>query len=161
MSRPAKLLLPAVAVLAVLAAGCGTDKIDVAKTSSSRRGAVLFSQRCSGCHTLRAAGTHGSAANIRTRERNDGPNFNVRCESSGRVLYAIRNGGFSGAIMPQNIVVGSDADAVAKFVAKYAGQKAASAGSAQGGADRQTSRGSTPQANAPAGGQCGTSATTR
>jgi hypothetical protein len=38
------------------------------------------------------------------------------------VIYAIRNGGFSGAIMPQNIVVGDDALAVAEFVAKYAGQ---------------------------------------
>ena len=38
------------------------------------------------------------------------------------VIYAIRNGGFSGAIMPQNIVVGADADKVAAFVAKYAGQ---------------------------------------
>jgi mono/diheme cytochrome c family protein len=37
------------------------------------------------------------------------------------VLYAIRNGGFSGAIMPENIVVGKDADDVAAFLAKYAG----------------------------------------
>jgi hypothetical protein len=37
------------------------------------------------------------------------------------VVYAIRNGGFSGAIMPQNIVVGDDAQKVAAFVAKYAG----------------------------------------
>jgi mono/diheme cytochrome c family protein len=161
MSRSAKLLLPAVAVLAVVSAGCGTDKVDVAKSDSSRRGATLFKQRCSGCHTLAAAGTHGSAADIRTSERTDGPNFNIRCESRGRVLYAIRNGGFSGAIMPQNIVVGPDADAVAKFVEKYAGQEAASAESAQGGSDRQTSRGSTPQRNAPAGGQCGTSVTDR
>ena len=42
------------------------------------------------------------------------------------MLYAIRNGGFSGAIMPQNIVVGKDAEAVAAFVAKYAGTKAKS-----------------------------------
>jgi mono/diheme cytochrome c family protein len=136
MRRSAKLLLPAVAVLAVAAAGCGTDEIDVAKSSPSRRGALLFKERCAGCHTLNAAGTHGSAANIRTRERNDGTNFNIRCESSGRVLYAIRNGGFSGAIMPQNIVVGPDANAVANFVSKYAGRTAA-------------------------GAQCGTSATKR
>jgi hypothetical protein len=37
-------------------------------------------------------------------------------------LYAIRNGGFSGAIMPANIVVGEDADAVAEFLAEYSGQ---------------------------------------
>jgi hypothetical protein len=40
------------------------------------------------------------------------------------VLYAIRNGGFSGAIMPQNIVTGPQAQQVAAFVAKYAGQEA-------------------------------------
>jgi hypothetical protein len=37
-------------------------------------------------------------------------------------MFAIRNGGFSGAIMPQNIVVGTDAEKVAAFVSKYAGQ---------------------------------------
>jgi hypothetical protein len=41
------------------------------------------------------------------------------------VLFAIRNGGFSGAIMPANIVVGEEAEAVADFLAKYSGQKAA------------------------------------
>ena len=44
------------------------------------RGAVLFSQRCSGCHTLSYAATHGSAANLRTATLISGPNFNVRCE---------------------------------------------------------------------------------
>ena len=39
------------------------------------------------------------------------------------MLYAIRNGGFSGAIMPQNIVVGDDAQAVADFVGEFAGTK--------------------------------------
>ena len=40
------------------------------------------------------------------------------------MLFAIQNGGFSGAIMPQNIVVGKEAEEVAKFVAKYAGDDA-------------------------------------
>ena len=40
------------------------------------------------------------------------------------MLYAIRNGGFSGAIMPQNIVVGDDAQEVAQFLAKYSGLQA-------------------------------------
>jgi hypothetical protein len=43
-----------------------------------------------------------------------------------RVLYAIENGGFSGQIMPQNIVVGPDAEKVARFVATYAGRQAPS-----------------------------------
>ena len=53
-----------------------------------------------------------------------GPNLNARRETKDQVLYAIRNGGFSGAIMPQNIVVGEDAEAVAEFVAEYAGKDA-------------------------------------
>jgi len=121
--RPLVLLAALVGSLALSA--CGEDKVDVPKNAGATyNGAVVFKQRCAGCHTLNAAGTHGSAANIRTRERNDGPNFNVRCETGERVLYAIRNGGFSGAIMPQNIVTGSQAQDVAKFVSKYAGKKA-------------------------------------
>jgi hypothetical protein len=84
---------------------------------------VLFSKRCGGCHTLSYAATHGSASNIRTATAISGPNFNVRCERPiTRVLYALQNGGFSGAYMPQNIVVGADARAVAEFVAMYAGR---------------------------------------
>ncbi len=86
---------------------------------------MLFNQRCSGCHTLSYAATHGSAQNVRTAQENNGPNFDVRCERPvARVLYAIQNGGFSGAIMPQNIVVGAQALAVAQFVATYAGRSA-------------------------------------
>jgi hypothetical protein len=38
------------------------------------------------------------------------------------VIFAIANGGFSGAIMPQNIVVGDDAEKVARFVEEYSGR---------------------------------------
>lgn len=127
MSRPGKVLLTMTAAIAVagVAAGCGTEKIQVAQSSPNYTGAQLFNQRCSGCHTLGAAATHGSAANVRSRELVNGPNFNVRCERPvARVLYAIKNGGFSGAIMPQNVVVGQQAIDVAKFVATYAGSQA-------------------------------------
>ena len=40
----------------------------------------------------------------------------VTQESRDDVLFAIRNGGFSGAIMPANIVVGEEAEAVAGFL---------------------------------------------
>ena len=90
-------------------------------------GAVLFAERCSGCHTLDVAGTQGSATKVRDRERTDGPNFNTRHETVKQVLYAIGNGGFSGAIMPENIVVGTDAENVAKFLSKYAGTQAKAA----------------------------------
>jgi hypothetical protein len=39
-------------------------------------------------------------------------------------MYAIHNGGFSGAIMPENIVLGTEAKEVANFLAKYSGQQA-------------------------------------
>jgi mono/diheme cytochrome c family protein len=133
MSRYAKLLLlPAALLVALLTAACGTQRIDVPKDSAQAadgnlyHGAVLFSQRCAGCHTLSYAGTHGSAPNIRSSQGNSGPNFDQRCERPiDRVLYAIENGGFSGAYMPQNIVVGHDAVDVAEFVSKYAGHQAA------------------------------------
>jgi mono/diheme cytochrome c family protein len=127
MSRTFRVILitSALAAVAALATACGTEKISVPKSDPTYPGAVLFSQRCSGCHTLSYAATHGSAANVRTREIVNGPNFNVRCERPvTRVLYAIENGGFSGAIMPQNVVVGQQAVEVAEFVAKYAGRQA-------------------------------------
>ena len=105
--------------LAVAVAGCGTAGIDVPKTSADYSGAELFAQRCAGCHTLTPAGTQGSA---NRSQRVQGPDLDQRPETVNDVIYAIRNGGFSGAIMPQNIVVGADADKVAAFVAKYAGQ---------------------------------------
>jgi mono/diheme cytochrome c family protein len=127
MSRPAKVLSSASALIAVaaLAAACGTERLGVSKSNPLHHGAVLFSQRCSGCHTLSYAATHGSSSNVRTAQITNGPNFNIRCERPvTRVLYAIQNGGFSGAIMPQNVVLGQDAIEVARFVATYAGRQA-------------------------------------
>ena len=127
MPRPVKVLLIIGAAFAVVAvaSACGTEKISVPKSEPALyQGAVLFSQRCSGCHTLSYAATHGSAANVRSAQFNNGPNLNTRCERPvTRVLYAIENGGVSGAIMPQNIVVGQDARDVANFVATYAGRQ--------------------------------------
>ncbi len=128
MNRPTRVLLISVALVALAGfmAACGTQRVNVPSSNADvHNGAVLFSQRCAGCHTLSYAGTHGSATNVRSREITDGPNFNVRCERPiDRVLYAIENGGFSGAIMPQNIVTGQQARDVAQFVATYAGRAA-------------------------------------
>ena len=99
---------------ALLAAGCGTGGIS--KAGDTDKGKQLFLAKCSGCHTLTPAGTEGSA---NRSERVQGPNLDQRKETLDDVIYAIRNGGFSGAIMPQNIVVGADAQKVAAFVAKY------------------------------------------
>ena len=137
----------AVAALSLGATACGTENVDVAKTDSPavKNGAELFSERCSGCHTLRAAAAEGSKPEKERGggERTNGPNFNIRSESRDDVLFAIRNGGFSGAIMPANVVVGTDATDVADFVHKYAGKK--SGGSANTGTPSQgTGGGSLP-----------------
>jgi mono/diheme cytochrome c family protein len=116
---PAALLVAALALSA-----CGSQGVGIAKTSPYYRGAVLFRDHCSGCHTLSIVGAQGSASSIKNRVRTNGPNFNIRKEDTEQVLYAIRNGGFSGAIMPENIVLGDDAKAVADFLAKYSGSQA-------------------------------------
>ncbi len=105
------------------AAGCGGE---VKVEQADRSGAELFYERCSGCHTLDVAASQGSrpSRSVNGGERTNGPNFNVRKENRDDVLYAIRNGGFSGAIMPENIVVGDEAEKVAEYLARYAGREA-------------------------------------
>ncbi len=120
MGRPTAFLC---ALLLAALAGCGGE-IGPDTQTAAGRGAVLFNERCSGCHTLEAANSYGSkpTGQLQGGERTNGPNFNVRKESRDDVLYAIRNGGFSGAIMPGNIVVGRDAELVADFLAEYSGR---------------------------------------
>src|SRR4051812_1174330 len=89
------------------------------------RAAEIFDMHCSACHTLDIVGAEGSAVKANTREYKDGPNFNVRKEEKADVLYAIRNGGFSSGPMPQDIIVGQEAEAVADFIAKDSGKQAA------------------------------------
>ena len=113
------LALAAIAILTVSACGFGEEGITVSESDAEYDGAALFAERCSGCHSLDAAGAQGTGnRGIRVQ----GPDLNQRKESLQDTLYAIENGGFSGAIMPQNIVVGAEADAVAAFVAEYSGQ---------------------------------------
>jgi mono/diheme cytochrome c family protein len=120
-----RLLVAAILVAAGLL-GCtyGSRSVQVAEDDPHHRGAVLFAERCGGCHTLEAAGTQGSATDVADRENVDGPNFNTRKENADDVLYAIRNGGFSGAIMPENIATGQEARDIAEFLAKYSGLEA-------------------------------------
>jgi mono/diheme cytochrome c family protein len=115
------LVITAAVVTAILLGACGSEGVSVSKEDPAYRGAELFSERCAGCHTLTAAGTQGSANRA---VRVQGPNLDQRVETFNDVIFAIRNGGFSGAIMPQNIVTGHEADAVARFVSKYAGSTA-------------------------------------
>jgi mono/diheme cytochrome c family protein len=134
VTRPKRTIVLCLAAVSLLAA-CGKS-IEVPKSQPRlHQGAVLFNLRCSGCHTLDAAATSGSKSKreIKGGERTNGPNFNVRKEKKQDVLFAIRNGGFSGAIMPANIVVGNDAQKVAEFLSQYAGKSGGeSSGSSNG-----------------------------
>jgi mono/diheme cytochrome c family protein len=126
MRLPLNMLAAATTLLAAAGgiSACGSQGISVSKSSPYYRGAVLFRDHCSGCHTLSAVGAEGSATSIKDRVKTNGPNFNIRQENVEQVLYAIRNGGFSGAIMPQNLVVGDDAKDIAAFLAAYSGKQA-------------------------------------
>jgi mono/diheme cytochrome c family protein len=126
MGRTRRLTLSATLATAAIAVGaCGSQGIELAKNDPNYRGAELFAEHCSGCHTFSVAGTEGSATNVSTRERKDGPNFDQRTESADDVIYAIENGGFSSGPMPQDIVTGEDARQIAEFIAKYSGKGAA------------------------------------
>jgi len=130
MRRATLLLACSLAALAAVASGCGKGRhYEPPKSETTlRTGARLFHERCGGCHTLQAADTRGSkpTGQVAAGERTNGPNFDVRKENREDVLYAIRNGGYSGAIMPANIVVGQDAQSVALFLERYAGSKSKS-----------------------------------
>ncbi len=133
--------------LALAFSACGEKDIQLAKSDPLYDSAVVFQQRCSGCHTLSTVGTEGSAVRANSRERKDGPNFDTRKEDYQSVLYALRNGGFSSGPMPQNIVVGKEAQMVACFVAKYSGGEVA----------RSASPGAKPPADTAGGGDESTS----
>ena len=111
------------AALGLAACGFGEESVSLSADDPNYEGAQLFGTHCAGCHTMSAAGTQGTG---NRGERVQGPNLDQRTESYDDALFAIQNGGFSGAIMPQNIVVGEEAEAIARFVAEYAGDEAES-----------------------------------
>jgi mono/diheme cytochrome c family protein len=109
---------------AVLLAGCGGEIKVPESDQTAHSGAELFYQRCSGCHTFTEANAYGSkpTGQLQGGERTNGPNFDVRHVAREDALFAIRNGGFSGAIMPANVVTGQQAEEVADFLDKYSGK---------------------------------------
>ena len=120
---PRRLLIALFVPFALASAGCGEKSIALKKSDPLYDSAVVFQQRCAGCHTIDVVGSEGSAVKANSRERKDGPNFNTRKEDYQSVLYALRNGGFASGPMPQNIVVGEEAQMLACFVAKYSGSE--------------------------------------
>ena len=125
MPRSGRSRLTALALVlsAVVIGACGEQGIQLAQDDPNYEGAELFQQNCAGCHTLSVAGTEGSATDPNGREYVDGPNFDQRKVDRDQVLYAIANGGFSSGPMPQDILVGEDAEKVADFLAANSGGK--------------------------------------
>ena len=125
MRRPAAALTLATALLA---AGCGTGGI--AKGGDPSQGKQLFQSKCGGCHTLADAGTHGQ----------QGPNLDDAFSPSRKqgfkqntVEQVVRDQiELAVPPMPQNLVKGADADAVAAYVAQVAGKPAAANNSTNG-----------------------------
>jgi mono/diheme cytochrome c family protein len=145
------------AAAALISSGCGSEGVAVSKTDPDHTGAAIFAARCGACHTFKAAGTQGSATNVADREAVDGPDLDARNETVDDVLFAIANGGFSGAIMPENIVTGEEARKVAEFVAKYAGSDSKSASSPA--VDANTTEGGASTATTSTGATSTTSTT--
>lgn len=121
--RPLLALL-ALPAAAVSISACGTQGVQLSKSNPYYSGAVIFRDHCAGCHSLEVVGAEGSATSVQDRVKTNGPDFNFRKETVQQVLYALRNGGFSGEVMPENVVVGPEAQKVAEFLAKYSGLKA-------------------------------------
>jgi len=73
---------------ALLLGACGSQGIQLPKSSPYYRGAVIFRDHCSGCHTLGVVGAEGSATNISNRVKTNGPNFDYRKENVFLAKYA-------------------------------------------------------------------------
>lgn len=126
MRRPAAATLAL--ATALLAAGCGTGGIS--KAGDTDQGKKLFLAKCGGCHTLADAGTHGQ----------QGPNLDDAFEPSRKqgfkqvTIEQVVRDQIELAVppMPQNLVEGADADAVAAYVALVAGKPTAAKSSTSG-----------------------------
>ncbi len=94
-------------------------------TAAERDGRTLFGEHCGVCHTLAAANAIGKV----------GPNLDMLKPSETVVAHTIANGCLPNAssksdqaclgqgVMPANVVTGVNANDVAKFVAKVAGNE--------------------------------------
>ena len=103
------------AALLGAAAGCGGGDDNQGASSGSsgtppqQSGKELFTNTCAGCHTLKDAGANGQV----------GPNLDEIAPDKDLVLATLRAG--PGA-MPENLLVGAEADRVATYVSSVAGK---------------------------------------
>lgn len=78
------------------------------QTQQASEGKGTFASTCGGCHTLSDAGTNGEV----------GPNLDELKPDAQRVQSAIKQGP---GVMPENLLQGAEAKAVADYVAQAAG----------------------------------------
>jgi mono/diheme cytochrome c family protein len=129
--------LLSIAALAV--AGCGTEGLTPAEADVAE-GKTLFKQTCGGCHTLREAGTAGSNP---TANPASGPNLDeafaaARMEGfeESTIRETVRHQiDFPTPPMPEDLVEGDEADAVAAYVAAVVAKPDAKVAERGGGGD--------------------------
>jgi cbb3-type cytochrome c oxidase subunit III len=103
-------------VAAYVASVAGTQSSLAAASSGgstkSTNGKTIFTSNCASCHTLAAAGTHGTV----------GPNLDQLKPPFARVKRQVTNGG---AVMPafKGKLTDAQIAAVARYVAENAGKK--------------------------------------
>jgi cytochrome c6 len=103
-------------------AGCGTDGL-TSEGADVADGKVLFIQNCGSCHTLREADTDGSTVNPIGAPDLDAAFAGPRMEGfePDTIEEVVRHQiEFAADPMPRDLVEGSDADAVAAYVAAVA-----------------------------------------
>jgi cytochrome c553 len=91
--------------------GVGTTRT-AALSTQEQEGKAMFRQSCWSCHSLAAVDAQGVT----------GPNLDELAPDRERVLNAIKRGGTGDGRMPANLLEGEDAENVASYVAKVAGQ---------------------------------------
>ena len=111
------------AAVAVVAAGCGRQH-----EPDLVNGKALFVQKCASCHTLKRANAQGvQGPNLDqafATARRDGMTEATVRGIVHRQIANVRRG----SIMPRNLVEGVDAQDVASYVGRVAGQAGADAG---------------------------------
>jgi mono/diheme cytochrome c family protein len=144
-------LAPLAAAAALLAAGCATGHQQAG--GDVGLGKALFQQKCAGCHTLKDANARGTVGPnlddaLGNPQQQGFKESTVRDVVRGQIAYA-------SPPMPQDLVKGAEAEAVAAYVAQVAGKPVQGGGvkaSPLPGATTSSTTAATGTTPAPSGG---------
>jgi mono/diheme cytochrome c family protein len=130
------LALAALAMVVVVASGCGTA------TQDSERGRTLFIQKCGTCHAMAQAGTTAQIGpdmdDAFAAARESGQDSDtVEGVVKAQVAFPRPSTDNPAVSMPADIVTGQDLDDVAAYVAEYAGVPGAAPPRVPGGPGAQ------------------------